>query len=398
MTDKKLLKVCLTVSKIPPVYSGAGKRAYRHGQYLASKNMLFSLITKTREESVKDNSDIKNNLSKYIYRFTTKRKRNNKILALSAIIYHNFRIFIFLTKNRKQVDLIHTFSNSWEEIGTILFSKIFGKPLLREFTLLPDFDKKSSHWSQKHILKFNLNNATTIICISNALQDWCKINNIKTKTVVIHNDTDFKPGELSKAYLKETILGEKFKERYPVLLFLGPKSFRKGFDIAIESFDILLKNYPEALMILLGISEKKPIINGKQYNLEKYLNNETIIDKGLVSDPERFFQMADITIFPSRREGFGNVLIESMAVGVPVIARNLKGITDHIIENGETGFLIYEGDDPNSYYEKMNLLLSNSEVYKSMSMKGINKINNEFTHENIMNKYVELYSKTIANK
>ena len=51
------------------------------------------------------------------------------------------------------------------------------------------------------------------------------------------------------------------------------------------------------------------------------------------------YAAADIFVFASTKEGFGNVLIEAMAAGLPVVARRLPGVTDSFIDHGRTGFL-----------------------------------------------------------
>ena len=58
-----------------------------------------------------------------------------------------------------------------------------------------------------------------------------------------------------------------------------------------------------------------------------------------VEDPRPAYAAADIFVFASTKEGFGNVLIEAMAAGLPVVARRLPGVTDSFIDHGRTGFL-----------------------------------------------------------
>ena len=52
---------------------------------------------------------------------------------------------------------------------------------------------------------------------------------------------------------------------------------------------------------------------------------------------------ADVFCFPSHREGFGTVIIESAACGIPSVGTKIHGLTDSIVD-GETGFLINTGD------------------------------------------------------
>ena len=377
-------RICVLAGVIPPQYSGAGKRGLRHATILLEKGILWGLITHTHslEQSLLTNE--------YIHRFRSHKKKQNRLIILFTSVLFSIKSFVLLYKNRKNIDLIHDFGGLISYLGVICFSKLFKVPLFKEFTLMPDFKKESSHWSQKFRRKFELNNADYIVCISKRLQIWCIDNNIKTPTVVIGNDTSFQPAKVGKTELREHYLSSIYATKSPVLLFLGPKSVRKGFDIVMDCFDLILEKYPNALLLLLGESQKEVNINNKKYNISEYITNKQILDLGVQENPEPYYQLADITLFPSRREGFGNVIIESMAVGTPVIASKIEGITDCIIDNGIDGFLL-EGDDPEGYVEAVDELIINKELYSSVSKSAIRKIQEKFSQNIIMSQYLELY-------
>jgi len=382
---------------IPPDYTGAGKRAYRHALYLKEKGNLFGVITLTNDKpNVTKGQDVLN--EELIYRISVNLKKISAVKMLFSILILNFKIVFFLLKNKNKIDIIHSFGGIRFSWGLALFSKIFKRPLINEFTLLPDFNKKTSHWSQQHRLRLTLNNSSHIVCISERLQQWCKENGIKPSTSVIHNDTGFKPSNKSKTELRKKYLGQEYCDRSPLLLFLGPKTVRKGFDIVMEAFDLLIKDYPRALLLLLGISKETTIINSKTFNIKKYKEEKQILDLGLVDDPEPYYQAADITLFPSRREGFGNVIIESMAVGTPVISSYIKGITDTIIENEKDGILIKSNNKPEAYTQKIIELLEDSSKYEYISKNSKEKVNRLFNQNTIMMQYEVLYKKLIAHK
>ncbi len=60
---------------------------------------------------------------------------------------------------------------------------------------------------------------------------------------------------------------------------------------------------------------------------------------GYTNDPAPWYAAADIFVFASHAEGFGNVLLEAMAHGLPVVSRRLAGVTDAFIDDGRTGLL-----------------------------------------------------------
>ena len=64
---------------------------------------------------------------------------------------------------------------------------------------------------------------------------------------------------------------------------------------------------------------------------------------GAIEDPRVALQNADVLVLPSEAEGFGLVLIEAMAAGVPIVATDVAGIRD-VVRNGETGLLVRAGE------------------------------------------------------
>jgi glycosyltransferase involved in cell wall biosynthesis len=64
-----------------------------------------------------------------------------------------------------------------------------------------------------------------------------------------------------------------------------------------------------------------------------------------LDDPSPAYRVADAFVFASREEGFGNVLLEAMSFGLPVVSRRLPGVTDSIIAHGRTGFLFETAEE-----------------------------------------------------
>ena len=384
-------------SMIPPDYTGAGKRAYRHCRYLHEQNILAGLITQTGTYMKESNSQTKLP-EKYIYRIPVIWKKDryhkNAFQKLLEDIYCTIKTFSYLVRNRKQIGIIHSFSGG--NIGVVVFSKLFRRPLITEFTLLPDTKRKTAHWSQEFSRNIIYNSSDVIVCISDALEKWCRENKIRTKTIIIYNETTFSPPSESKDALRNRILAEDLKGRSPVILFMGPRTYRKGFDIVYEVHEIMRKEYPDHLLIILGLFDTKIPINGKRYDITHYLEKRDIVHLGDVPDPEVYYQIADVTLFPSRREGFPNVVIESMASGTPVVARKLKGITDIIIDDGVDGYLV-DGDDPEAYFNKIKMLMNDGNKYYSMAKAGVDKVNHKFNTDTILSQYLSLY-KDYINK
>ena len=64
---------------------------------------------------------------------------------------------------------------------------------------------------------------------------------------------------------------------------------------------------------------------------------------GATTEPEQYMSAADVFVLPSHREGFGSVILEAAAAGIPAIGTRIYGVTDAIVE-GKTGLLVSVGD------------------------------------------------------
>ena len=109
----------------------------------------------------------------------------------------------------------------------------------------------------------------------------------------------------------------------------------KGFDIAVRALPGLLARIPDARLVLVGDGPERPHLEGLAVAL-RVRHRLTIT--GTVDDVPALLAAADILVVPSRNEGMGRVLVEAMALGVPVVAAKVGGVAS-VIEPGRSGEL-----------------------------------------------------------
>jgi glycosyltransferase involved in cell wall biosynthesis len=106
----------------------------------------------------------------------------------------------------------------------------------------------------------------------------------------------------------------------------------------------------------------------------------------------------DVFAFPSLNEGMGKALVEAMAMGKPVVASNVSGIRDLVV-NGENGFLVPPAK-PDALAARVEFLIANPGVRKTMGNKG-RAMAQGFSAEAMLQKidqvYCELLSKPSSN-
>ena len=126
----------------------------------------------------------------------------------------------------------------------------------------------------------------------------------------------------------------------PFLLGAGRLSPQKDFATLIQAFAVLRRKRPVRLMIL-GEGDLREELEV----LVRKLDIEDAVElPGFVDNPFVYMKHAAVFILSSRWEGFGNVLIEAMACGTPVISADCPSGPAEILENGKWGRLVPVGD------------------------------------------------------
>ncbi|MEA3341642.1 MAG: glycosyltransferase family 4 protein, partial [Chloroflexota bacterium] len=139
-------------------------------------------------------------------------------------------------------------------------------------------------------------------------------------------------------------LREETRRRYPlppgaspVLACVGSFEPRKGQTVLLEAVAAL----PDAHLLLVGDGPDETRLRA---TVERLGLAERVHFFPFTAAPEYVFARADITVLPSlRKEGLPNVLLESLALGVPVVASRLGGVGE-IVLDGETGYMVAPGD------------------------------------------------------
>jgi glycosyltransferase involved in cell wall biosynthesis len=111
-------------------------------------------------------------------------------------------------------------------------------------------------------------------------------------------------------------------------------------------------------------------------------------------EPNKYLAASDVLCLPSYREGFGSVVIEAAAMGIPAIASNIYGITDALIDN-KTG-LLHEPKDIAGIRSKIEWVLTNPLYFKKLSISARERAVKEFDSKLITNEWVRFYNQNLT--
>lgn len=170
-----------------------------------------------------------------------------------------------------------------------------------------------------------------------------------------------------------------------VFLFLGRLTEDKGVIDLAKAFNLLAES--SAYLLFVGPDEQG-IISTLQLILADKSSHVRFIS--YTNTPEKFMNAADVLVLPSYREGFGTVVIEAAAVGIPTIASRIYGLIDTIIDS-ETG-LLHQSKNVSELHEKMTLLINNNALRLSLGHNARQRVLKNFDSNSLTQKWLEFYS------
>jgi glycosyltransferase involved in cell wall biosynthesis len=154
---------------------------------------------------------------------------------------------------------------------------------------------------------------------------------------VIHNPVDIAAIRRAAAEPLEPAIADRWRQ--PVLVAAGRLADAKNYPLMIEALARLRARVPATLCIL-GQGEREASLRDQVARLGL---EEAVLFSGFQANPWKFIARADAFVLTSRYEGFGNVLVEAMACGVPVVATASAGTRD-IVGDGAGGVLVESHD------------------------------------------------------
>lgn len=179
-----------------------------------------------------------------------------------------------------------------------------------------------------------------------------------------------------------------------IALFVGRMQPEKGIRELCAAFLAAAQSCPDLHLMLVGPDEA---------GMKKYIQAELAeVSKnlhwiGLTDRPEEYMAASDFLVIPSYREGFGSVVIEAAACGIPSIGTSIYGLSDAIID-GETGSLIPVGSA--KALEDAILRLSTDAVKRMrMGERALTRVLTHFRQDMLVEALLKYYERILdANK
>ena len=179
----------------------------------------------------------------------------------------------------------------------------------------------------------------------------------------------------------------KSEESVIQFITVGRFAWQKGYDYLIKAFQKVLKEHSNVKLTFVGTG----ILEDEMKALAKELNILNDIEfAGHQNDPFKYIKNPDIFVSSSRFEGFSNVIIESLANGIPVVATDCPSGNREVITQGENGWLSsMKGDIIDNLADTIDLSIKE---YHNLNMKAQQtKIMNKLNVNTIVKQYENLF-------
>lgn len=299
---------------------------------------------------------------KKIFLYIPKQYKYKKLLTKELL---RIRPDITVSMLRREINFINDIKDGSKKIGELHINRANYR----------NFERKDSNIVKNIFAKFWSNGLVChlkrldrlVVLTEKDREAWVELNNID----VIPNPTPFMPSTVSPLTEKRVIAVARY-------------SHEKGIDLLLQAWAKVEKKIPEWRLDVYG--------DGDTSSYEKMMD-ELYIDRnrcrlnGRTNEVEREYCNSSVFVLSSRFEGFGMVIVEAMACGLPVVAFDCPWGPRSIIQDGEDG-LLAENGNYSALAQKLIDVMSSSEKRSSMAVAAhrnaqrfnINQIALEWKH------------------
>ncbi|MCK5595327.1 glycosyltransferase family 4 protein [bacterium] len=282
---------------------------------------------------------------------------------------------------KERISLVHSNSHSDAPYGILACR--FGKiPVVSHIRDIIQPDK---------VGKYLLKHADRLIAVSNAAaRAFEDIKNKSEKLVVINNSVDLNNFKSSGDIRGElNISGDDI-----VIGIVGQISRLKGHDVFLKAASIILKKNKSVKFLIIGEVRRERDQGLCEPLISKLNLGKNVIFTGYRDDIANVMSSIDILAFPTLKESFGRSAIEAMALGKPVVASDVGGVPEIVID-GKSGILVSPGS-PEELADGLLELINDKKKREDMGSEGLKVVREKFDIKHMMNRIEDVYKSFLS--
>ncbi|MFZ7120879.1 MAG: glycosyltransferase family 4 protein [Eubacteriaceae bacterium] len=369
------MKILYFTDTYLPQINGVTNTLHKLGRYLDNNNIEYMVFA----PSYTNNSI--NCKEKNVQRFKSVSLPAYPECRLSIPIYSN----LLKLANKFKPDIIHLMTPAGLGLVGLKYAQEKGLPVVSSFTTNFDIYLKYYNLEFLNSILWNflrwfhnscLINYTPSQDTSNLLKSK-EIRNIKISSRGINTEI-FNPNHKNLRLFRKYNLKEK-----TTFLYVGRLAKEKDLDILIKSICKINIHYKDKVQFI--------ITGDGPYALDlKKSTPNNVVFTGYLKGKElsSIYASCDVFVFPSSTETFGNVVLEAMASGLPVITVNSGGVKESVI-NGYNGFLCQQRDS-DSFTQSIEKFINDASLISKMSLNA-RKFTLEKSWDNIFDELTDDY-------
>lgn len=303
------------------------------------------------------------------------------------------RLFFFMN-HLKKYDVIHLNYASFF-LPIYVNKKIWKVPYIYTSHNFPTpetarLTKKLPRIFEAICLKFSSKNANAHIAISDYTKMMIKERYKTSPEIAINHGIDTKKFKFGRD--KGKVIRDKLgiTANEILMLFVGMLYKHKNVLTLIDAMPSILKNNKNAKLLIIGRGDQYTEITNR---IDELGIKTSVIIKKYVEDINAYYSAADLFVLPSTNEGFGFVLLEAMACGLPIVASNCSSCPEVV---GDAG-LLFNPKSSEDLADKIVELMDNKELYEKLKEKGLERVK-QFTWERAAEQYYGVYKKVLEEE
>ena len=233
----------------------------------------------------------------------------------------------------------------------------------------------------------DINQLDRIIAVSHATMDFHVEHEMDAKKLrVVYNGVDldqFHPRLRTLPQTAELKASLGIPKQSPVVLYVGQIGMRKGIDVLVEAFNLVLETAPDSHMLVVGQrhSQKQEAIDYERDTFQASAHSGRVHWLGRRSDVSELMAVSDVLLHPARQEPLGRVLLEAAASGLPVIT-TLVGGSPEILGCNNSFDLLCHKDDATAMAARVSQLLTDDRIREAVSLELRNLALRRFNRNN----------------
>lgn len=283
---------------------------------------------------------------KKIYVYLKKQRRYKKALTKELMRLHPD---ITISLLRREINFINDIKDGSRKIGELHVNRANYRNFeTNEANLLKNIFAK--FWMRSLVSKLKRLDSFVVLTEEDK-QAWPELKNV----IVIPDPLSFTPTQHSPLTEKRVIA-------------VGRYVYQKGFDLLLQAWSKIEKQYPDWQLSIFGDGNRNPY---EQLVKELGIDSRRCHLNGPTTNIEQEYVNSSLFVFSSRFEGFGMVLVEAMACGLPVVSFACPCGPKDIVIHGEDGFLVDNGNIE-ALASNMSQLMGDESLRMSMSQAGQN--------------------------